>query len=92
MTEENSISEELSEWQNGASELLRMNRGTSTVNGKIWKLVNILQKADDLRLKTLKQVIDLLTPQQAVEFLIASTELQFGIRGWGTKHDSHRAN
>ncbi|CAN1335575.1 Protein DOG1-like 2 [Linum perenne] len=64
--EENSITDELSEWQDGASEL-----------------------ADDLRLKTVRRVVELLTPQQAVEFLIAAAELQFGVRRWGQDQDGH---
>lgn len=89
MKEENAITDELSEWQESATELLRMT-SRANVNGKIEKLVNVMKKADDLRLKTIKQVIELLTPQQAVEFFIAATQLQIGMRGWGTKHDSLR--
>ncbi|CAI0440802.1 unnamed protein product [Linum tenue] len=65
--EENAITDELSEWQDGASDL-----------------------ADDLRLKTVRRVVELLTPQQAVEFLIAAAELQFGVRGWGQDQDGVR--
>nr|XP_011460792.1 PREDICTED: transcription factor TGA5 [Fragaria vesca subsp. vesca] len=87
--EENAISEELSEWQDGVSELM----GSSTdLDVKTVQLTSVLKKADDLRLRTVRKVVDLLTPQQAVEFLIAASELHFGVRGWGLTQDRHRSN
>lgn len=89
MKEENAISDELSEWQDGACELmgactnLEMNMGL---------LVSVLKKADELRLTTVRKVVELLTPQQAVEFLIAAAELQFGVHGWGLNQDRRRGN
>ncbi|CAN1335576.1 Protein DOG1-like 2 [Linum perenne] len=85
--EENSITDELSEWQDGASELVGCS--AEDVERKVRKLVGILRKADDLRLKTVRRVVELLTPQQAVEFLIAAAELQFGVRRWGQDQDGH---
>ncbi|KAI4333559.1 hypothetical protein L6164_018347 [Bauhinia variegata] len=82
--EENAITEELSEWQDSATELVGPG---FDINEKIGLLVGIIKKADDLRLRTLRSVVGVLTPQQAVEFLIAAAELQFGIRGWGVNHD-----
>ncbi|XP_065864515.1 protein DOG1-like 4 [Euphorbia lathyris] len=81
--EENAITEELSQWQDGASELVN----DQDVDDKIGGLVRIVQKADDLRLKTVKLIVELLTPQQAAEFLVAAAELQFGIRFWGTNQE-----
>lgn len=78
--EENTITEELSEWQDGVSDLMAV---SSSMEGKIGKLGAIVKKADDLRLKTVRRVVELLTPQQAVEFLISASELQLGIRSWG---------
>ncbi|KAF7822626.1 protein DOG1-like 4 [Senna tora] len=85
--EENAITEELSEWQDSASELIDAG---ADIEEKIGRLVSIIRKADDLRLRTIKSVVGLLTPQQAVEFLIASAELLSGIRGWGINHDRPR--
>ncbi|KAF1866882.1 hypothetical protein Lal_00018268 [Lupinus albus] len=82
--EENAITEELSEWQESASEMMGPR---ADINDKIGRLVTIIKKADDLRLRTLKSMIDLLSPQQAIQFLIASAELLVGIRGWGLNHD-----
>ncbi|XP_062096077.1 protein DOG1-like 4 [Humulus lupulus] len=87
--EENGITAEFSEWQDSASELMNV---SANVSEKIGRLVSVLRKADDLRLRTIQRVVELLTPQQAVEFLIAAAELQFGVRAWGVNHDRQREN
>ncbi|XP_073297796.1 protein DOG1-like 3 [Primulina huaijiensis] len=82
--EEKNITDELSEWQEGANYLA----GTyDDIDRKLEKLAGILVKADELRLKTIKNVVELLTPKQAAEFFIAAAELHFGIRGWGLEQD-----
>lgn len=73
--------------QDGASDLLVK---CVDIDEKLEGLVKIVEKADDLRLRTIRRVVDLLTPQQAIEFLIAAAQLQFGIRGWGLHHDRRR--
>lgn len=74
--------------QDGASDLL----GTcSDMEEKIEVLVKIVEKADRLRLKTIENLVEVLTPRQGVEFLIAATELQFAIRGWGLNYDRQRS-
>ncbi|WVZ01350.1 hypothetical protein V8G54_027419 [Vigna mungo] len=83
--EENEITEELAEWQESASEMMSREMDMSE---KIRELIPIIKKADDLRMKTLKGVVRLLSKQQAMEFLIASGELLFGIRSWGMTHDA----
>ncbi|XP_061370763.1 protein DOG1-like 4 [Gastrolobium bilobum] len=85
--EENAITEELSEWQDSACDMMGPR---ADINEKIGRLVSIIRKADDLRLRTLRSVVGLLSPQQAIEFLIASAELLVGIRGWGLNHDRPR--
>ncbi|XP_062168574.1 protein DOG1-like 4 [Alnus glutinosa] len=87
--EENAITEELSEWQDGASELIGE---CGDIEEKIGPLVSVIKKADDLRLRTVRRVLELLTTHQAAEFLIAAAELQFGIRSWGENHDRLRTD
>ncbi|XP_022981708.1 protein DOG1-like 4 [Cucurbita maxima] len=87
--EENAITDELSEWQDEESELMQRRVEAS---GKGEGLVRIIKKADDLRLRTVQKVVELLTPKQAVEFLIAAAELQFGVRVWGINEDRQRGN
>ncbi|KAK4426755.1 hypothetical protein Salat_1444200 [Sesamum alatum] len=48
----------------------------------------ILKKADDLRLKTLREVLTILTPSQGVHFLIAAAELHLRLHEWGEKRDA----
>ncbi|XP_009618663.1 protein DOG1-like 4 [Nicotiana tomentosiformis] len=87
--EENAIADELSDWQDGASEVIGL---TGDIDVKMEGLVSILERADKLRMKTIENLVQLLSPQQAVEFLIAAAHLQFGIRRWGINHDRQRGN
>ncbi|KAF5196620.1 Delay of germination [Thalictrum thalictroides] len=84
---ENEITTELGTWQ--ASDIVSL---LIDQEPEIERLVKVLAKADDLRLKTIKSVVDILTTQQAVEFLIAAAELQFGVHGWGLDKDQSRDN
>lgn len=86
--DENQIGDELGTWQ---EEVARSEpewsglcgNGPDGLNRLLAKLGTVVAKADDLRMKTIRQVVELLTPQQAAEFLIAAAELQLGIRRWG---------
>ncbi|CAO2836572.1 unnamed protein product [Amaranthus hypochondriacus] len=51
------------------------------------KLEEIFRKADDLRLRTLKKVVEIFSPIQAVHFLIAAAELHLKVHEWGMKKD-----
>lgn len=53
-------------------------------------LLGILERADDVRLNTLHNLVHLLTPQQLLEFFIAASNLLFGIRSWGINYDNQR--
>ncbi|KAL2962545.1 hypothetical protein AAZX31_17G149100 [Glycine max] len=44
-------------------------------------LEQILLKADELRLRTLKAIVNVLTPKQAIHFLIAAAELHLSPEG-----------
>ncbi|XP_019193362.1 PREDICTED: protein DOG1-like 3 [Ipomoea nil] len=88
--EENYIADQLSDWQDGGSDIIGMMSGK--LDAKMEKLAEILEKADQLRMKTITNLVELLTAQQAVEFLIAAAQLMFGIRRWGINHDRQREN
>lgn len=60
----------------------------TNIGEKEESLLNVLQKADDLRLRTLKEILRILTPIQAVHFLIAAAELHLRIHEWGKKKDA----
>ncbi|OIT21702.1 PREDICTED: protein DELAY OF GERMINATION 1-like [Nicotiana attenuata] len=55
-------------------------------------LLEVLKKADDLRLRTLKDILGILKPIQAVHFLIAAAELHLRIHEWGMKKDIAAVN
>ncbi|KAL5188610.1 Protein DOG1-like 3 [Glycine soja] len=55
-------------------------------------LEKILLKADELRFITLKDVVDVLTPKQAIHFLIAAAELHLRLHEWGKKMDARKCN
>ncbi|KAK7358779.1 hypothetical protein VNO77_00718 [Canavalia gladiata] len=67
-------------------------RVESTLIPKEEGLENILQKADELRLKTLQAIVSILTPKQAIHFLIAAAELHLRIHEWGMKKDARKGN
>ncbi|KAK9162284.1 hypothetical protein Syun_003186 [Stephania yunnanensis] len=58
-------------------------RVESAMKGKREGLAEVVEWADDLRLRTFKSVIELLTPIQAVHFLIAAAELHLKMHEWG---------
>ncbi|KAL4561322.1 hypothetical protein LXL04_033486 [Taraxacum kok-saghyz] len=60
----------------------------SALNGKNDKLVEMLRMADGLRIETLKSVVEILTPLQAMYFLIAAAELHLRLHDWGMKKDA----
>ncbi|KAK9132140.1 hypothetical protein Scep_011668 [Stephania cephalantha] len=91
VSEENLITYQLGLWQESACDLVSLSR-VDQDDPEIQRLLLVLKNADDLRLRTMKKVVEILTPQQAVEFLIAAAELQFGVRGWGLDKDQDREN
>uniref|UniRef100_A0A7N0RDP6 DOG1 domain-containing protein n=1 Tax=Kalanchoe fedtschenkoi TaxID=63787 RepID=A0A7N0RDP6_KALFE len=50
-------------------------------------MANILEEADKIRLKTLKELLGILTPKQGVDFLVASKKLHLSLHEWGKKRD-----
>lgn len=48
---------------------------------------SVLIEADKLRLNVLKCMIDILTPLQATELLVASKKLHFSLHEWGKRRD-----
>ncbi|CAL0334727.1 unnamed protein product [Lupinus luteus] len=58
-----------------------------TMKGVLTGLEKIMKSSDCVRLKTLKGVLDLLTPMQCVYFLAANIAMQLRLRQWGKKRD-----
>ncbi|KAK6157317.1 hypothetical protein DH2020_011565 [Rehmannia glutinosa] len=55
-------------------------------------LAHILADADKLRLDTLKELIAILTPLQAVDFLAAAKKLHISMHEWGKRRDRQFGN
>nr|XP_027127495.1 protein DOG1-like 4 isoform X2 [Coffea arabica] len=71
--------------RDGASDFVGMHSDGD--GGKMEVLVRVVEKADQLRLKTIDKLVELFTPRQAAEFLIAAAHLQFGVRALGATYD-----
>lgn len=50
-------------------------------------IVRVMEKADQLRLNTLKELVKILTPVQAIDFLVTSKKLHLCVHKWGRKRD-----
>ncbi|XP_021734855.1 protein DOG1-like 1 [Chenopodium quinoa] len=59
-----------------------------TLEPKDDMLAEIFGKANDLRMKTLTKVVEILSPIQAVDFLIAAAELHLRVHEWGKDKDA----
>nr|GMC64575.1 protein DOG1-like 3 [Ipomoea batatas] len=70
---------------------LQDERVASALAPKEKAMVDILQKADDLRLSTLKEVVNILNLIQAAHFLTAAAELHLRFHEWGMKMDAAAA-
>ncbi|KAL0407434.1 UNVERIFIED_CONTAM: protein DOG1-like 4 [Sesamum latifolium] len=57
------------------------------LKGLLAGLEKVMKMADCVRLKTLKGMLDILTPMQCVDFLAAASMLQIQIRKWGKKRE-----
>jgi hypothetical protein len=58
------------------------------MKGLMAGLEKVMKAADCVRLRTLKGVLDVLSPLQCVDFLAATTMLQIQLRQWGKRRDS----
>ncbi|KAI3755734.1 hypothetical protein L1987_55540 [Smallanthus sonchifolius] len=58
-----------------------------TMDAHALDMYNILMQADKLRLDTLKRMIDILTPLQAIELLVASQKLHLSLHEWSKRRD-----
>ncbi|OIW18146.1 hypothetical protein TanjilG_31266 [Lupinus angustifolius] len=68
------------------------NKVESTLAPKEEGLEEILLKADDLRMRTLKGIVSILTPKQAIHFLTSAAELPLMVHEWGKKKDARKGN
>ncbi|ESQ39721.1 hypothetical protein EUTSA_v10001138mg [Eutrema salsugineum] len=53
-------------------------------------LASLLAEADNLRVDTLAKIIEILTPVQAADFMLAGKKLHLSMHEWGTMRDRRR--
>ncbi|KAI5335820.1 hypothetical protein L3X38_025954 [Prunus dulcis] len=82
------VTTELMSTNGGHEHEVEEDRVESVLASKEQGLEEILQRADSLRLKTLKAITHILTSIQAVHFLIAAAELHLRLHDWGKKKDA----
>ncbi|XP_043699069.1 protein DOG1-like 3 [Telopea speciosissima] len=58
------------------------------LDGHALGLAAILEDADKLRLRTLKELTNILTPLQGVDLLVATRKLHLSLHEWGKKRES----
>ncbi|XP_039122589.1 protein DOG1-like 2 [Dioscorea cayenensis subsp. rotundata] len=81
IAEEGEIEDELRELQVGLGDLFPVT--DADLVEKIRKMEEIIRRADGLRMRTLKDVVDILEPAQAVDILVAAADLEIGMREIG---------
>ncbi|KAK2967574.1 hypothetical protein RJ640_030445 [Escallonia rubra] len=75
---------------NNCSEIGESNQEVNQVlDAHAFALARILEDTDKFRLNILKELIQMLTPLQAVDLLVASMKLHLSIHDWGKRRDSH---
>ncbi|KAL3851397.1 hypothetical protein ACJIZ3_013279 [Penstemon smallii] len=50
-------------------------------------MAEVLEEADRLRMNTVREIVGILTPSQAVDFLAAGKKLSFCLKKWGRQRD-----
>ncbi|KAK1392084.1 Transcription factor TGA2 [Heracleum sosnowskyi] len=53
-------------------------------------LERVLRQADELRLRTLKGIVEIVTPSQGVKFLVAAVDFQLGLHDWGRQMEGNQ--
>ncbi|XP_039841309.1 uncharacterized protein LOC120701251 [Panicum virgatum] len=60
------------------------------VRGLVRRVRSVLDRADALRLRTMKRAVEILQPAQAAELLIAAADMEIGFREFGLNYGSGR--
>ncbi|OEL28230.1 hypothetical protein BAE44_0010754 [Dichanthelium oligosanthes] len=60
------------------------------VSGLVRRVRAVLDRADALRLRTMKRAVEILQPAQAAELLVAAADMEIGFREFGLKYGSGR--
>ncbi|XP_047319090.1 protein DOG1-like 3 [Impatiens glandulifera] len=82
------VSEMMRDESGSSSGIVEQERVDTVIGEKERGLEEILQIADELRMRTLKGVIEILSPIEVVHFLIAAAELHLRMHDWGKKKEA----
>ncbi|KAG2617576.1 transcription factor TGA9-like [Panicum virgatum] len=89
VAEEDALSREMAEVQEGRG-VVAPGGGELDVRGLVRRVRAVLDKADALRLRTMKRAVEILQPAQAAELLVAAADMEIGFREFGLKYGSGR--
>ncbi|XP_059283401.1 protein DOG1-like 3 [Lycium ferocissimum] len=62
------------------------------LNKHAHSMANLLEEADELRMKTLKEILGIVTPIQGVEYLAAAKRIRLCLQQWGKKREQEHSN
>ncbi|KAG6480470.1 protein ZW2-like [Zingiber officinale] len=86
--EEVEIGAEMASVQEGVAEPFPLS--DAEMEEKVAALGRVIGRADELRLRTLRELLSILEPLQAVDLLVAAADLEIGMREIGLEHDGER--
>ncbi|RLN29438.1 uncharacterized protein C2845_PM05G29910 [Panicum miliaceum] len=90
VAEEDALSREMAEVQEGHGVVVAPGGGELDVRGLVRRVRAVLDRADALRLRTMKRAVEILQPAQAAELLVAAADMEIGFREFGLKYGSGR--
>ena len=90
VAEEDELAREMALVQEGHGVVPSADGSGLDVAGHVRRVRDVLERADALRLRTVKRAVEILEPAQAAELLVAAADLEIGFRDFGLKHGSGR--
>ncbi|CAN6345880.1 unnamed protein product [Urochloa humidicola] len=94
VAEEDALSREMAQVQEGQGVVEVGGDGDGEVeldvSGLVRRVREVLDRADALRLRTMKGAVEILQPAQAAELLVAAADMEIGFREFGLKYSSSR--
>lgn len=66
---------------------------TEPLNKHGENMANLLEEVDEFRMKTLKEILGILTPIQGVQYIAAAKRIRLCLQQWGDKREQeHNSN
>ncbi|KAK3138023.1 hypothetical protein QOZ80_5AG0363430 [Eleusine coracana subsp. coracana] len=98
VAEEDALSREMARVQEGHGVVVVAPPSTTGTGGSevvdvaalVARVRAVLDRADALRLNTMKRAVEILEPAQAAELLVAAADMEIGFREFGLKYESRR--